>query len=116
MEIIKTNLPENPTMDDLYSLLEDEDREPLKNLAGTTIDVETYAIYTDENARGEEVKLLAIKAVTGAVAVTNSPTAIRAFERLAKICEMAGGEISSIEVVKEKSKGSREFINIKLPY
>lgn len=115
MEILKTNLSENPSMDTLYALFEDEDREPLKNLAGSTIDVSVYAIYTDENARGEEVKLLAIMSVSGHVAVTNSPTAIRAFERLAKICEMSGGEITTIEVVKEKSKGSREFINIRLP-
>lgn len=115
MEIIKSNLPENPSMDVLYALFEDEDREPLKNLAGSVIDVDTYAVYCDENAKGEVVKLLTLMSTNGKVAVTNSPTAIRAFERIAKLCDMSGTTIKSVEVTKEKSKGSREFINIRLP-
>lgn len=115
MRIIKSNLPENPTMNTLYALFEDESRESLKKFAGYTIEVDTYAIYIDENAKGEEVRLLSIMDVHGRVAVTNSPSAIRGFERIVTLCEMSAGEIGTIEIVKGESKGSREYLTIRLP-
>lgn len=114
MEIIKSNLPENVDMETLYNMFESEDRKPMKDLAGTVIPVQYFAIYTDENAKGEYVKLLAVMADTGAVTVTNSASAIRAMERLTKLCEMAKQKLTAIEVTTDKSRNNREFISVKL--
>lgn len=114
MEIVKANLPENADMETLYNMFESEDRRPMKDLQGAVIYVMYYAIYTDENAKGEDVKLLSIMANNGEVAVTNSASAIRAMERLVKLCEMANRDEIAVEVVKCKSRNNREFITLKL--
>lgn len=114
MEIVKANLPENASMETLYNMFESEDRRPMKDLAGTVIHVKYFAIYTDENAKGEYVKLLAIMADDGDVAVTNSASAIRAMERLVTLCEMANMYVTAVEIVKCKSRNNREFITLKL--
>lgn len=114
MEIIKSNLPENVDMETLYDMFESEERKPMKDLAGTVIMVQYFAIYTDENAKGEYVKLLAIMSDEGMVTVTNSASAIRAMERLTKLCEMSKQNLTAIEVIKDKSRNNREFISIKL--
>lgn len=116
MEIVKANLPENADMETLYNMFESEDRIPMKDLAGTIIHVKYFAIYTDENAKGEDVKLLAIMPMAddGEVAVTNSASAIRAMERLVTLCEMANRNLTAVEIVKCKSRNNREFITLKL--
>lgn len=114
MEIVKANLPENADMETLYNMFESEDRTPMKDAACTVIPVKYFAIYTDENAKGENVKLLAIMADGGEVVVTNSASAIRAMERLVTLCEMANQNVTAVEVVKGKSRNNREFITLKL--
>lgn len=114
MKIIKANLPENIDMETLYNMFESEDRRPMRDLHDTVIPVKYFAIYTDENAKGEDVKLLAIMADDCEVAVTNSASAIRAMERLVKLCEMANRDEIAVEVVKCKSRNNREFITLKL--
>lgn len=115
MEIIRTNIEENEySMELMFAMFEDDDRQGLSDIAGTTIDIEKYALYTDENAKGEIVKLISIMdADTGVVYVSSSASFIRAFERILCMSEKCGEDISKIEVVEGKSQKNRRFITAK---
>lgn len=115
MEIIRTNIEENDySIDVFYDMFESEDRAPMKDAAGKTVEVERYAIYEDENGRGETVSLVAIQEHGGKVYVTNSPSFLRAFDRICDMCEMTGATLNKITVEERDSKkNNRKFLTVK---
>lgn len=111
MEILASNIQEEEfSMELLFKLFESEERESLSNHKEETIDINHYAIYTDENAKGEIVKLMVIESVDGTVCVTSSASFIRAFERMHCLAERCGEYVHSIKVKDGVSQKNRHFL------
>lgn len=114
MEIIKTNINDNECdMDLYYDMFLSQDRQGVKDYEGQQFHTDKYAVYEEENANGNMVKLVTILTDEGIVMTTNSPSFIRTFSSIAELAEKSNVEHYAFEVVAAKSRNNREFITAK---
>lgn len=114
MEIIKTNIKDNEwNMDLSYDLFQSPDRVGVKDYVSEQFHTDKYAIYEEENANGNMVRLVTILTDEGAVMTTNSPSFIRTFSSIAELAEKSNVEHYAFQVVVAKSRNNRDFITAK---
>lgn len=78
---------------------------------GVEITPDVWALYTDTNAKGNEVEILSVKDSGGDIFTTNSPTFKDEFEYIANLMS---GEEYAVRVIKRQSKAGRTFITCEL--
>lgn len=114
MNIIKTNIRDNEwDMDLSYDMFQSPDRQGVKDYEGQRFHVDRYAIYEEENANGNMVKLITILTDEDIVMTTNSPSFIRTFSSIAELAEKSKVDHYAFEVVSAKSRNNRVFITAK---
>lgn len=114
MNIIKTNIKDNDwNMDLSYDMFQSPDRQGVKDYEGQQFHVDKYAVYEEENAKGNMIRLVTILTDEGFVMTTNSPSFIRTFSSIADLAENCSVRHYAFEVVVAKSKNNREFITAK---
>ena len=115
MKIIKS-FPENLTMKQAYSLTRNPDSRPMKTLEGATFNIEAYALYEDENAKGETLEVLAVLTSEGDTFSTISSTFKRDFDDIIDICTDYNTDLPTvdIEVIGGESKNGRHYIGCKM--
>lgn len=106
MEILAAN--KELTKQEIYFLTKTQEAQKMTEAAGQTLELTSWAIYTDHNADGEEVELFACRTEEGETYATNSPTFIRAFRDILDVFEPS--EITKIKVLTGVSKNNREYI------
>lgn len=77
MEIIKKT--DGLTSADLYNLTKGNDVRKMADAKGEDIDITKYVLYTDEDANGNPMTVLAVETVDGIKYATNSKTFVRNF-------------------------------------
>lgn len=108
MTIIKSN--KELSVKERYMLTMSPKIGKMRDVVGQRVEVDTYAIYTDNDKDGNEQTILSIMTGDGDVFATNSPTFIRDFEQLVSMFEDCGESVEAIEVINGTSKAGREFI------
>ena len=96
---------------DLYNLTKAPNREKLVDIKGQTITLKSWALYEEENNKGEMVKILSLMTEDGKGYATNSSTFIRDFESAVDMFKEFGDEFHQIQVVPGMSKNNREYIS-----
>lgn len=92
---------------EIYKLSKDPKIEKMSDNVGRTIEVDSWMIYSEKNAKGEEVTVLSIKDKDGTVLATNSNTFMEQFNDIKEIC---GGDVDMIEIISGISKNNREYL------
>lgn len=99
------------TAKELYRMTKDAKIQKMRDAANSTLRVEAWVHYTDQDDKGKEHDVVSIKdRDTGIVYATNSPTFCRTFIEMLEILSSAGEELDEIEIITGTSKGGREFI------
>lgn len=106
MEILAAN--KELTKQEIYFLTKTQEAQKMTEAAEQTLELKSWAIYTDHNADGEEVELFACRTEEGETYATNSPTFVRAFRDILDVFEPA--EITKIKVLTGVSKNNRTYI------
>ena len=99
---------------DVYVLTQAPDREKLTTAKGATLTLESWVMYTDVNAKGEEQQLLALTTDDGKAYCTNSATFCKDFGNAVEMYKQFGEEFIKIQVVTGTSKNGREYIACKV--
>ena len=112
MNILKTNIRDDEwNMEIAFNLFESDERTPMKEVAGETLNVTHYVIYEDENSNGDGVKLASIASDKG-VYTTSSASFIRSLEKLHDLAERCGEPLKTLRVYEQKSnRNGRMFLN-----
>jgi len=109
MEIIKKT--EGLTSADLYALTKGNDVRKMADAKGEVLDVLKYVLYTDEDAKGNTMTVLAVETVDGAKYATNSKTFVRNFCDILAIFGAGNEEPPTRFLVGSGvSKGNREYL------
>lgn len=109
MEIIKKTT--NLTAGDIYALTKGNDVRKMTDAKGETLDIRKFVLYTDEDVKGNEMKVLAVETADGIRYATNSKTFVRNFYDICSIFESGNEELPTRFVVGAgRSKGGREYL------
>lgn len=109
MEIIRTNI-DVTNKREIYKLTKSESMRVQDVEQGTSFPVDKFAIYTEQNSKGEDQTVLAI--VSGSVKIsTISQTFIRSFT---ECLDIMGEDPFSIIITGGTSKGGRKYVNCEL--
>lgn len=108
MNIIKTS--KNLSPKEIYQLTMSPEVQKMSDAVGQIIEIEAWAIYEDENSKGELQKILAIKTPENDIFATNSATFKEDFEKMNELFETLGEKVHSITVTSGESKAGRTFI------
>lgn len=73
------------------------------------IEVSSYAVYEDENSKGEVQQILSIMTPDKEIFATNSVTFKSDFKKMNELFESMGVTVNSIKVVSGVSKNDRTF-------
>jgi len=73
------------------------------------IEVSAFALYEDENGKGETQEILAIMTPDKEVFATNSATFKNDFKKMYELFDSLGVQVQSIKVVSGTSKNDRTF-------
>lgn len=93
----------------LYNMTHNPQAQPMKDMTGREINVQTFAQFEDDNTKdGITMYITSIKDSEGNVYVTNSKSFYREFQT---ICEIMENELFTIKVTSAKSKNNREYIS-----
>ena len=109
MQILKTNIDET-NKKAVYRLTKSESMQIQKVERGTSIPVDNYALYEEENNKGELQTVLAFTS-GGVKFSTISKTFIRSFMECVDLME---DEAFSIIVTGGETKSGRGFVNCEL--
>lgn len=96
---------------DIYRLCGDMGRQSMKDIIGSTISIEAWAIYDDLDKDDNEVEVLSILTPEGEAFTTTSKTFIREFNKMRKWIP----DLDMIEIQEGSSKNGRSFIYCRLP-
>ena len=114
MIIIRTNIKDIENNKKKVYKLTKSSGQNVKDVEGTYA-VDEWAIYTEENAKGETNTVLAILGydVSGVPVKlqTISSTFIRDF---CEVCDLMGEEDFAIDIIHGKSKSGRDFVSCEL--
>ena len=99
---------------DMYSLTKAPEREKLSNAAGQILQLNQWLVYSEQNAKGEEVTLISLTTQDGKAYTSNSGTFIRDFTAAVTMFAEFGAEFHTIQVTDGKSKNGRSFITCKV--
>lgn len=115
MKIIKS-FPENLTMKQAYSLTRNPDSRPMKTLEGAFFNVDSYALYEDVNAKGDEQEVLSVLTSEGDTFSTISGTFKRDFAAIVDMVNEYNADLATIdiEVIGGESKNGRHYIGCKM--
>lgn len=109
MTIIKSNI-DTTDKKAVYRLTKSASQRVQDVEQGLSLPVDKYAIYTEQNNKGEEQTVLAI--VSGGMKIsTISQTFIRSFK---ECVDLMGDEPFSIIITGGTSKGGRKFVDCEL--
>lgn len=108
MNIIKM-YPEKASKKTAYNLTMSPKMRNMKELKGSTLDVEAWCKYEDVDAKTNELRpILSIMTPEGEVFGTNSSTFIGDFEKMVELFGPDG--VEAVEIISGTSKAGREFI------
>jgi hypothetical protein len=108
MEIIKTS--KDLTPQEVYFLTMSPTVQKMSDAESQIIEVESWALYEDENSKGEIQSILAIKTPEGEVFATNSATFKEDFVKMNELFNGMGVTVNAIKVSSGTSKLGRKFI------
>lgn len=102
---------EGMTLKDVVALTKGNDIRKMKDAVGETLDFDQTVIYEDEDSKGNPMKVLAVKTVSGVKYATNSAVFIRNYEEIQSIFAESEEEApTTFKVGTGVSKSGREFI------
>ena len=99
---------------DMYNLTKAPDRTTLSEAAGEVMELDKWLVYSETNAKGEEVTLASLTTKDGRSFTTNSGTFIRDFTSAITMFSEFGTEFTTIQIVEGTSKNGRKFITCKV--
>ena len=109
MEILRKT--DGLTSADLYALTKGNDVRKMADAKGETIDILKYVLYTDEDAKGNAMTVLAVETTDGAKYATNSKTFVRNFCDILAIFGAGNEEPPTRFIVGSgRSKSNREYL------
>lgn len=107
MKILKQSTDEM-RKSEIFGMTKDAKMHKMSEHVGLRIEIDKWLHYEDENAKGDKVEILSIKADDGEVYATNSATFKQQFFEILDMLE--GEPVDAIEVVSGVSKNGREYI------
>lgn len=108
MKIIKTSKELTPQ--EIYFLTMAPTVQKMSDAESQIVEVDSWAIYEDEDSKGEMQTLLAIKTPEGEVFATNSKTFKDEFEKMNELFNSMNVDVKAIKVTSGMSKNERKFI------
>lgn len=93
---------------EMYFMTVSANAQKVSDHQGEKVDVTAWAVYEQENSKGEPVTLVAFKAADGTVYRTNSATFRRSFENIMTF--FGTDPYIPIEIIGQLSKGGRLFV------
>lgn len=108
MNIIKTS--KDLTAQEIYFLTMAPIVQKMSDAESQIIEVDSWAVYEDENSKGEMQTILALKTRENEVFATNSKTFKEDFVKMNELFESWGETVHSIKVTSGMSKNDRKFI------
>ena len=108
MNIIKTSKDLTPK--EIYQLTMSPEVQKMSDAQSQIIEVESWAVYEDENSKGELQTILAIKTPENEIFATNSATFKEDFVKMNELFEGMGETVHAIKVTSGTSKAGRTFI------
>lgn len=108
MNIIKTSKELTPQ--EIYQLTMSPEVQKMSDAESQIIEVGAWAVYEDENSKGELQTILAIKTPEGEIFATNSATFKEDFIKMNELFEGMGVTVNAIKVSSGTSKAGRKFI------
>lgn len=106
MNILKTSRELND--EEVYLLCMQANVNKMSDAEGQVLELEAWALYEDENARGETNEVLAILTKDGDVFGTISATFIKEFNKMA---DHFKDRLLKIKVVSGTTKNGRQYIS-----
>lgn len=106
MNIIKSS--EIIESKDMYFMTVSANAYKVSDHQNEKVDVTAWAIYEDENSKGEPVTLVAFKGADGTIYRTNSATFRRSFDNI--VTFFGSDPVIPIEILGQLSKGGRLFV------
>jgi len=108
MKVLKTS--KDLTPQEIYFLTMAPTVQKMSDAETQIIEVSSYALYEDENSKGEVQEILAIMTPEREVFATNSRTFKEDFFKMHELFESLGEEVHSVKVMSGMSKNDRKFI------
>jgi hypothetical protein len=107
MKIITTSKDLSPQ--EVYFLTMAPSVQKMSDQDSQIIEVSAYALYEDENGKGETQEILSIMTPDNEVFATNSATFKNDFIKMYELFESMGTKVNSIKVISGTSKNDRTF-------
>ena len=108
MNITKTSKDLTPK--EIYFLTMSPTIQKMSDAESQIIEVVAWALYEDENSKGEMQEILSIKTPENEIFATNSKTFKEDFVKMNELFNSMGEEVHSIKVSSGVSKNDRKFI------
>lgn len=108
MQIIASANVSNATQ--MYTLTKSPERRKMTEVKNTTIEMNSWAVYTGLDKNGSEIELMSIATVDGNVYCTNSQTFIREFMDAYTMFNDMGEHFDKIKVIEGMSKANRPYL------
>ena len=108
MKIIATSKELSPQ--EIYFLTMAPTVQKMSDAESQIIEVDSCAVYEDENSKGEIQTILALKTPENEIFATNSRTFKEDFIKMNELFNGMGEEVHSIRVTSGISKNDRKFI------
>lgn len=99
---------------DLYNLTKSPERTKLSEVSGQVLELDKWLVYSEPNAKGEEVTLVSMTTKGGKAYTSNSSTFVRDFTSAVTMFAEFGAEFHTIQIMNGRSKAGREFIYCKV--
>lgn len=108
MKIVKTSKALTPQ--EIYFLTMAPTVQKMSDAESQIIEVDSWAVYEDENSKGETQTILAIKTPENEVFATNSKTFKEDFVKMNELFNSMDETVHAIKVTSGMSKNDRKFI------
>lgn len=93
----------------MYTLTKSPERHKMSEIVDTTIQMNSWVVYTGVDKNGDDIELMSISTDAG-VFCTNSQTFIREFMDAYTMFNDMGEKFDSIKVIQGKSKAGRPYL------
>lgn len=111
MKVIRTSKELTPQ--EVYALTMSQGTARMKDSVSQEVEIKSFALYEEEDSKGELKEILSILTPEGEVLATISDTFKRDFFKMVDFFADNDMTVNSIEVLSGISKSDREFITCK---
>lgn len=93
---------------EIYHLAKSADIRKMSDAIGSTLEVDCFILYEDENNNGEMQEVVSIRTVDGETYATNSKSACDCMHDILDVFDPA--DVKKVKVLAGTSKNNRKFI------